>query len=70
MSLPCTLGSYLRSLRLCQHKMSLEKMAEKCGTSKSYLWELENDRSMPTLSKSKAIAKAYKTSLNLMGKYV
>lgn len=70
LSLPTTLGSYLRSLRKCQHKVSLDLMAERVGCCKSYLWDVENDRVMPTLIKSKAIAKNYKTSLNLMGKYV
>ena len=70
MTLPCTLGAYLRSLRLCQNKTSLEAMAERCGCSKSYLWDVENDNIMPTLAKAKVMAKEYKTSLNLMGKYV
>ena len=65
-----TLGEYLRGLRLCQNEMSLDRMAEKIGCSKSYLWDVENDRVMPTLSKSLAIAKHYKTSLNQMGKHL
>ena len=65
-----TLGEYLRGLRLCQNEMSLDKMAEKIGCSKSYLWDVENDRVMPTLSKAAVMAKAYKTSLNQMGRYL
>ncbi len=65
-----TLGEYLRGLRLCQTDMSLEKMAEKIGCAKSYLSDVENDKTMPTLSKAAAMAKAYKTSLNQMGKYL
>ena len=65
-----TLGEYLRSLRLCQNEMSLDKMAEKIGCSKSYLWDVENDRVMPTLAKAAVMAKAYKTSLNQMGRYL
>jgi transcriptional regulator with XRE-family HTH domain len=65
-----TLGEYLRGLRLCQTDMSLEKMAEKIGCAKSYLSDIENDKTMPTLSKAAAMAKAYKTSLNQMGKYL
>lgn len=64
------LGDYLRGLRLCQTKMTLDKMAEKVGCSKSYLWDVENNRVMPTLAKAAAIAKAYKTSLNQMGRYL
>ena len=65
-----TLGEYLRGLRLCQTDMSLEKMAEKIGCAKSYLSDVENDKIMPTLSKAAVMAKAYKTSLNQMGKYL
>lgn len=65
-----TLGEYLRGLRLCQTNMSLEKMSEKIGCAKSYLSDVENDKIMPTLSKAAVMAKAYKTSLNQMGKYL
>lgn len=65
-----TLGEYLRSLRLCQNKASLGQMAVRVGCSKSYLWDGENDNIMPTLAKAANIAKAYKTSLNQMGKYL
>lgn len=65
-----TLGEYLRGLRLCQNEMSLEKMADKVGCTKSYLWDIENDKSCPSLYKAALIAKAYKTSLNQMGKYL
>ena len=69
-SLPCTLGAYLKSLRKAMWKVSLEDMATRCGTSKSYMWELENDRFLPSLGKAKAIAKAYGTTLNKMGAFV
>ena len=65
-----TLGEYLRGLRLCQTDMSLEKMSEKIGCAKSYLSDVENDKTIPTLSKAKIMAKTYKTSLNQMGKYL
>lgn len=65
-----TLGQYMRSLRLCQTDMPLGKMAAKVGCTKSYLSDLENDKLMPSLLKSVALAKAYKTSLNQMGRYV
>jgi transcriptional regulator with XRE-family HTH domain len=65
-----TLGEYLRGLRLCRHEMSLDKMAEKIGCAKSYLWDVENDKVMPTLSKAALMAKHYKTSLNQMGRYL
>lgn len=65
-----TLGEYLRGLRLCQNEMSLERMAEKVGCSKSYLWDVENDKTVPTLTKAAIMAKHYKTSLNQMGRYL
>jgi transcriptional regulator with XRE-family HTH domain len=65
-----TLGQYLRGLRLCQNQMSLEKMAQKIGCTKSYLWDVENNNVIPTLTKAAGMAKAYKTSLNQMGKYL
>lgn len=64
------LGEYLYGLRKCQTKVSLERMAERVGCSKSYLWDVENNRSMPTLAMAVKIAKEYKTSLNQMGKHV
>ena len=60
----------MRSLRLCQTDMSLEKMAAKVGCTKSYLSDMENGKLMPSLLKAVALAKAYKTSPNQMGKYV
>lgn len=65
-----TLGAYLRGLRLCQTNVSLEKMSVKIGCTKSYLSDVENDKTMPSLAKAGAIAKGYKTSLNQMGKYL
>jgi transcriptional regulator with XRE-family HTH domain len=65
-----TFGEYLRGLRLCQNEMSLGKMAEKIGCTKSYLSDVENDKIVPRLSKAKDIAKGYKTSLNQMGNYL
>jgi transcriptional regulator with XRE-family HTH domain len=45
-------------------------MAQKVGCAKSYLWDVENDKVMPTLAKAAVIAVAYKTSLNQMGRYL
>lgn len=65
-----TLGAYLKSLRKAMWKVSLEDMAGWIGTSKGYLWDVENDRSMPSLAKAKLIALHYKTTLNKMGEHV
>lgn len=64
------LGEYLYGLRKCQSKMSLERMASKVGCSKSYLWDVENNRSEPSLSMAAKIAKAYHTSVGRMVKYM
>jgi transcriptional regulator with XRE-family HTH domain len=45
-------------------------MSVKIGCTKSYLSDVENDKIMPSLAKAGAIARAYKTSLNQMGKYL
>lgn len=36
---------------------TLEELAKRAGTTKSYIWELENKDSNPSLSKAYAIAK-------------
>jgi transcriptional regulator with XRE-family HTH domain len=65
-----TLGEYLRGLRLSQNEMSLGKMAEKIGCTKSYLWDVEHDKTMPSLAKAALIAHHYKTNLKLMTGYL
>lgn len=65
-----TLGEYLRGLRLRQNEMSLDKMAKKIGCTKSYLCDVENDKTMPSLAKAALIAHHYKTNLKLMIGYL
>ena len=55
-----TLGEYLRGLRLCQTNVSLEKMSVKIGCTKSYLSDVENDKTMPSLAKAGAMQKVTK----------
>ena len=63
------LGTYLRGLRLAtKPKISLEAMANKVGCCKSYLWDVEDDRVMPTLLMADKIAKSYKTTVSKMAK--
>lgn len=51
------LGDKLRELRK-ERKLTLEKLAELAGLSKSYLWELENRESQrPSAEKLNALAK-------------
>ncbi len=54
--MPTRLGEKLRSLRT-EKNLTLEKLAELAGVSKSYLWELENRESQrPSAEKLTAIA--------------
>lgn len=56
--MPTALGTKLRALRQ-EQELTLDKLAEKCGVSKSYLWELENRESQrPSAEKLTAIADA------------
>lgn len=56
--MPSPLGEKLRALRQ-QKKLSLEQLAALTGSSKSYLWELENrDNPNPSLDKLSKLAAA------------
>jgi transcriptional regulator with XRE-family HTH domain len=56
--MPSPLGDKLRALRQ-QKKLSLEQLAELTGSSKSYLWELENrDDPNPSADKLSKLAAA------------
>lgn len=63
------LGDFLRVLRLSL-RLTLEEAANTIGCSKSYLWELENDSSDPSLSMAKSIAHAYGVSVEVLSSYV
>lgn len=64
-----TLGNYLVSLRE-RARLTLCAAAKKIGLSKSYLWTVEHDQNIPTLTVAKKIGKVYKCSLNQMGAYL
>ena len=67
-----TLGQHLREKRRAMRvgpwklKLSIERKATLVPCSKSYLWAVENDETIPTLSMAVLIAKQYKTTLNKM----
>ena len=63
------LGDFLRVLRLSL-RLTLESASSIIGCSKSYLWELENDSSDPSLSMAKSIAHAYGVSVEVLSSYV
>lgn len=56
--MPTKMGQKLKERRL-ELKLSLDELAERCKTSKSYLWELENrEKRRPSAEKLAEIANA------------
>ncbi len=59
-------GDRIRTLRKA-HGLTLDKLAEQAGLSKSYLWELENkDPPRPSAEKLAGIAKALQTTVDFL----
>jgi len=58
-------GARLRSLRKSRD-MTLEGLAEMAGTSKSYLWEMENKASRPSADKALALADALGVTIHVL----
>jgi transcriptional regulator with XRE-family HTH domain len=63
-----TLGERLRELRV-ECKLTLGEVAEAAHVSKSYLSQLENDRSNPSLSILQAITQVYQVPLAALFEY-
>lgn len=60
------LGEKIRALRE-EKKYSLQSLAEICGSSKSYIWELENrDTQNPSGEKLTALALALDTTVDYL----
>jgi transcriptional regulator with XRE-family HTH domain len=58
------IGTKIRALRL-KKRLTLDQLADKSGSSKSYLWELENkDPPRPSADKLAAIAKALEVTVD------
>ncbi len=53
-----TLGAFLRRCRK-DCKLSLDKAAVEIGCSKSYLWDVESDKTEPSLRMARHISEAY-----------
>ncbi len=64
------LGQKIKSLRLRdpKNKITLDKLAEVAGTSKSYIWELENKDTIPRPSADKLakIASALEVTVDFL----
>lgn len=60
-----TLGQLLKESRK-QTKLSLEKVASEIKCSKSYLWEVEHDKTEPGLLMARKMSEAYGIPLATM----
>jgi transcriptional regulator with XRE-family HTH domain len=58
-----TLGTWLRTWRK-SGSLSMQEMADKVGTSKSYIYDLENDLCSPSMDVLFRIAKATNVRLS------
>lgn len=53
-----TFGAWIKSAREF-HGMTLEEVAERAGTSKSYVSELEHGKSVPTIDTAQKLARVF-----------
>lgn len=53
-----TFSEWLHNKRT-ENEYTLQELADKAGTSKSYIWEIENDKANPTLETVIKIAGAF-----------
>ena len=58
-----TIGTNIRNLRK-KHNLSLQQLADKIPTSKSYICEIEKNVSVPGVLIAAKIAKALKTTVD------
>lgn len=64
--MPTPLGERVRELRL-KRGLTLEALAERVGSSKSYMWEIENkDVARPSAEKLQQIALALETTADYL----
>lgn len=60
------IAARMKELR-AQHKISLQELADRAGTSKSHIWSLEQGRSRnPTIEMALSIANALGVSLDYL----
>ncbi|KAB2792560.1 helix-turn-helix transcriptional regulator [Brucella anthropi] len=61
-----TISNRMKDLRK-QHKLSLQQVADRAGTSKSHIWDMENGHSKnPTIDMAVSIANALGVSLDYL----
>ena len=67
--MPSTFGEFLRRVRKSV-SFSLDAASDAIGCSKSYLWELEHDRSEPSLQMAYCICNTYGVELITLASYL
>ncbi len=67
--MPSTFGEFLKRVRKSV-SFSLDAASDAIGCSKSYLWEMENDRSEPSLRMASDISKTYGVELITLASYL
>lgn len=67
--MPRSFGDFLRDARKSV-KLSLEAASSEVPCSKSYLWEMENGTSEPSLRVASGIARAYGLKLETLASYL
>ena len=67
--MPRTFGEFLRDARKSV-KLSLEAASDDVPCSKSYLWEMENNASEPSLRIANGIARTYGLKLETLASYL
>lgn len=61
---PINIGKLVKSWRAA-NRMTLKDLAEKSGLSVSYLSDIENERTLPSLDTLHAIARAFNSDLSI-----
>jgi len=58
-------GKKIKELRK-ERKWSLEELAKRIGSSKSYVWEIENGKSCPSIDLMINFSKAFNVSIDFL----
>lgn len=67
--MPRTFGEFMKECRTLLN-LTLDQAAEKSGVSKSYVWEMENGKSEPSLRIAACLSEAYGIGLETMASYL
>lgn len=67
--MPMEFGEFLRATRKAVN-LTLDAAANAIGCAKSYVWEMENGKSEPSLMMAKCISEAYGVELITLASYL